>query len=444
MKTILIAAILAWLAVFALAAEKPAPAAIGESCIVVENTRAEKVVTLSAAELAKLPHAEVEAAVGDARRKYSGVPLAELLHVAGVEWGGKCSPLLTCYVLVESADGYRVMFAIPEVDPQQRRQMVILADRCDGQPLSAEVGPYETIEADAKERGRWVKHVKSISLQVAARQRSRSHERQEPAVAHTTGEPGKIYLAGMGPGDAELVTFKAAKALKEADCVFCFDYLEDEVARYAPAAKITVAAPLLMGRAAGRNPAQLSPEMRKELEQSKEEHARFVTKVRKFVAAGKTVVFADAGDPTIYCPWSWITEEFADLRPTVVPGLSSFNAANAALVQSITRNSGSVLISAGEDLGMPDKNGRLKTTLVSFTHRAKLKELAPRLLARYPADTPAAVVCEASYPTQRVVWATLGTLLEKTADQRLPHLYLVYVGDGLKAPAPSVTAAKHD
>jgi precorrin-4 methylase len=266
-----------------------------------------------------------------------------------------------------------------------------------------------------------------------------------PAVAADLPAPhGKVYLVGMGPGDAELVTFKAAKTLKDADCVFCFRYLKDEVARYAPPAKITVASPLLMGRVCGRNPAELPPEIRKELEQSKEELASFVAKVRNLAAAGKTVVFADAGDPTVYCPWSWITEEFADLQPVIVAGLSSFNAANAALEQSITRNSASVLISAGEDLGTPDKDGRLKLTLVLFTHRAKLKELAPRLLARYPADTPAAVVCEASYPTQRVVWATLGTVLERTAGQRLPHLYLVYVGDGLKAPAASATVRKDD
>ncbi len=267
-----------------------------------------------------------------------------------------------------------------------------------------------------------------------------------PSLAAIAADPsaacGKVYLVGMGPGDAELVTFKAAKTLKNADCVFCFRYLKDEVARYAPPAKITVALPLLMGRVCGRNPADLPPEMRKELEQSKEELAPFVAQVRSLVAAGKTVVFADAGDPTVYCPWSWVTEEFADLQPAVVPGLSSFNAANAALAQSITRNSGSVLISAGEDLGTPDKEGRLKTTLVLFTHRAKLKEVVPKLTARYPADTPVAVVCEASYPTERVVWATLGTVLEKTAGQRLPHLYLVYVGDGLKAPAANATVPK--
>ena len=61
-----------------------------------------------------------------------------------------------------------------------------------------------------------------------------------PAVAvGLSGAHGKVYLVGMGPGDAELVTFKAAKLLRDADCVFCFGYMKDEVARYAAPAKIT-------------------------------------------------------------------------------------------------------------------------------------------------------------------------------------------------------------
>jgi hypothetical protein len=175
MKAILLGTTIALSAVFAAAAERSAPLPVpaGPRALVVENTRAEKVVTLSAAELANLPRVEIEA--GKKRRKYSGIPLAELLHVAGVEWGGKCSPLLTCYVLVEGADGYRALFSIPEIDPEQRHAMVILADRCDGRPLSDADGPYQSIEEDAKQRGRWVRQVQTISLQMAARQRPRPH-----------------------------------------------------------------------------------------------------------------------------------------------------------------------------------------------------------------------------------------------------------------------------
>jgi len=256
-----------------------------------------------------------------------------------------------------------------------------------------------------------------------------------PAVPAADAAPrGAVYLVGMGPGDAELVTFKAAKVLKDADRVFCFDYLKDELARFVPPDKITVASSLLMGRFRGQGVQELSLKLRDRARQSEEETAKFLPYVRELVARGKRVVFADAGDPTVYCPWSWVTEDFADLQPIVVPGLSSFNAANAALRQSVTKNAGSVLLSAGDNLGAPDERGRLKMMLVLFTHRAKLKELLPRLQSRYPADTPIAVVSEASYERQRAVFATLGTIQEKLSGQELPHLYLIYVGDGLAAP----------
>lgn len=251
------------------------------------------------------------------------------------------------------------------------------------------------------------------------------------APAADAARNGTVTLVGMGPGDPELVTFKAAKVLKDADCVFCFDYLKDEVARFVPPDKITVASSLLMGRFRGQSVKDLPPQLRDRARQSEAETAKFLPHVRELVASGKKVVFADSGDPTLYCPWSWVTEDFADLKPIVVPGLSSFNAASAALGQSVTKNSRSVLLSAGDDLGAPDEHGRLKMTLVLFTHRAKLKDLLPRLQARYPSDTPIAVVSEASYERQRVVLATLGTILAKLGGKDLPHLYLIYVGDGI-------------
>lgn len=249
-----------------------------------------------------------------------------------------------------------------------------------------------------------------------------------------TATHGKLYLVGMGPGDAELVTLKAVRILNEADCVFCFDYLKAEVERHIPPEKVSVASSLLMGRFRGQDLQTLSPQLRERAQRNEEEMVKFVPKIRKMIAEGKTVAFADSGDPTIYCPWTWITDEFADLDPVVIPGLSSFNAANAALKQSITKNGGSILISPGDDLGSPDAHGRLTTMLVLFTHKAKFKGLLEQLQSRYPVDTPIAIVCEASYDRQRVIFGTLGTIRDKAGDGGLPHLYLMYVGDGLTQP----------
>ena len=249
---------------------------------------------------------------------------------------------------------------------------------------------------------------------------------------------GRVFLVGMGPGDAELVTIKAARVLKEADRVYCFDYLKEEVARYVPAERMTVVPFMLLGKLVGQSETDVPAGLRQQVRQSEAEISRFVPQVRAMVAAGKTLVFADAGDPTIYCPWSWVLESFADLKPTVVPGLSSFNAGNAALRRSITRHSGSILLTTGDDLGTPDANGRLKTTLVLFTQRAKLQDVVARLAARYPADTPIAMVCEASYASEKVIDATVGTILEKLGDMKLPHLYLIYAGDGLARPGVPV------
>lgn len=149
------------------APEKPTPN--DKPPAVTVTNRSEPPMVFSAAEIEKLPHVELRTSKD---RVYGGVSLAELLRRTGVIWEGKCSPLLTCYVLVEGADGYRVLFSVPEIDPGQCHKMVILADRCNGKPLDIAEGPFQTIEEDAKQKGRWVRHAAKITL-VQALPRSR-------------------------------------------------------------------------------------------------------------------------------------------------------------------------------------------------------------------------------------------------------------------------------
>ena len=52
---------------------------------------------------------------------------------------------MSLYLVVEAADGYRVVFALPELDPGYTDRTILLADRRDGKPLSDREGPLQVI-----------------------------------------------------------------------------------------------------------------------------------------------------------------------------------------------------------------------------------------------------------------------------------------------------------
>ena len=68
---------------------------------------------------------------------------------------------MALYLLVEAADGYRVVFALPELDPAFTERVVLLADHRDGQPLTPAEGPLRLVVPDEKRQARWVRQVGS-------------------------------------------------------------------------------------------------------------------------------------------------------------------------------------------------------------------------------------------------------------------------------------------
>jgi DMSO/TMAO reductase YedYZ molybdopterin-dependent catalytic subunit len=99
---------------------------------------------------------------------YEGVPLAELLGKAGVAQGDQIrGPLMAEYVLVEAADGYRVIFSLAELDSSFLDSDVLVADMMDGSPIGGDEGPYKLVAPHDKRPGRWVRMVKSITLMKA-------------------------------------------------------------------------------------------------------------------------------------------------------------------------------------------------------------------------------------------------------------------------------------
>jgi precorrin-4/cobalt-precorrin-4 C11-methyltransferase len=257
------------------------------------------------------------------------------------------------------------------------------------------------------------------------------------AAGEKTPVSSRLYLVGVGPGDPDLITLRAIDTIKKADVVFCMESLSKKFEAYMQGKQV-VHGYWRLCPFYGQNPEDLEGEERRQAEEMAVKRNEFIKMVRQAIDAGKTIAIVDSGDPLIYGPWSWCLEEFEDLAPVVVPGVSAFNAGNAALRRGVTTsdNTKSVILSAADWLGKTDTIERLsvhQTTMVLFTMRTEFEEFVRKLAVNYPPDTPLAVVKYAGYAGQEeVIHATVGTILERVGQDRLPFEYLIYVGDFLK------------
>jgi len=266
----------------------------------------------------------------------------------------------------------------------------------------------------------------------------------EPASTGAKPSP-KLYLVGVGPGDPDLITLRAIKAIEQAGVLFCYESFREKFARYLAGKQVHYGFWRLFPYY-GQDPAELEGEQRRACEQIARKRDRFIGIIRDAVAGGKTVAILDAGDPTIYGPYAWCLEEFADLDPVVVPGVSCFNAANAALRRGITTSekTKSVILTAADWPGKTDTIPKLSvhgTTMVVFTMKTEFSEFIKKLSVNYPPETPVAIVKHAGYADKEaVIQSTLGTVLDQVGDEELPFEYLLYVGEFLthryKEPKP--------
>jgi hypothetical protein len=91
--------------------------------------------------------------------------LKRVLEKAGVPFGEsmKGKRLASC-LLVEAADGYRVVIALPELDPAFTDEQTLLAFLRDGKPLDAKEGPYRIVLPNEKRMARWVRQVTTLRI----------------------------------------------------------------------------------------------------------------------------------------------------------------------------------------------------------------------------------------------------------------------------------------
>jgi len=155
----------AWFA-FGLAANAFADAPAETQARVAVTGEDGKTLSLDFAALDKLPQQRVQAEAHGHPVDCGGARLVDVLAQAGAPSGEKLrGKNLALYVRLRAADGYQVVYALAELDPQFRGEDVpVLTHRCEGKPLDAKDGPFRIVAPGEKRPARWIRQVTAIDL----------------------------------------------------------------------------------------------------------------------------------------------------------------------------------------------------------------------------------------------------------------------------------------
>ena len=127
-------------------------------------------LTLSPADLKSMPRTTVKVFNSHENKEetYEGVVIQELLRRAGVPQKDKLrGAAMTMYVLAEASDGYRVVYALAELDSDFQDSNVIVADTVNGAPLGEKQGPFKMVAPHDKRPARWIRMLKSLTVVTA-------------------------------------------------------------------------------------------------------------------------------------------------------------------------------------------------------------------------------------------------------------------------------------
>lgn len=242
---------------------------------------------------------------------------------------------------------------------------------------------------------------------------------------------GRVTLVGAGPGDAELLTLKALRALQSADVILFDDLVSDEVLELAR----REARRLLVGKRGGR-------------ESCRQEDIN-ETMVR-LAKAGKHVVRLKSGDPMIFGRGG---EEIDQLRQEgigveVVPGVTSALSMAARLGVSLTHrdHAQSVRFVTGHarDGGLPDNLdwralANPRATTIYYMAGATAGQIAVRLLQEgMRADTPVAIAASLARADEELLGTTLAGL--STFDRAAVADKAVLIGIGSVFAAAQISS----
>ena len=239
----------------------------------------------------------------------------------------------------------------------------------------------------------------------------------------------KVTLVGAGPGDPELLTLKALKAIRQATVLFVDDLVSEGIVAFAsPGARI-----VYVGKRGG----------------CKSTPQAFIEKLMLTAAKkGENVVRLKGGDPFIFGRGGEEVEHLlaAGVQVEVVNGITAGLAAVTSLGVPLTHRQhahGVVFVTGHAKPGDIGTDWRLlaatahsaRLTLVIYMGVSGAERIQNELLTGLPGSTPVAVIQNASLPSQRHIATTLARL---SADIKLSSLAspsVIVVGDVVKGLA---------
>lgn len=216
-------------------------------------------------------------------------------------------------------------------------------------------------------------------------------------------ERGSVTLVGAGPGDPELLTLRAVRALQSADIILIDDLVSSDVLDFAR----REAKKMVVGKT-GFGPSCKQDEI----------NALMV----KLARAGKRVVRLKGGDPLIFGRASEEMEACreAGIRCEVVPGITAAQGAARSLGISLTRRGDArrvqFITGHAESGKLPDDIEWASVvdpavTTIVYMPKKTLKDFAQKAIGHgMNPDTPAALVMDATRPGERVVIRTITTI----------------------------------
>ena len=240
---------------------------------------------------------------------------------------------------------------------------------------------------------------------------------------------GKVTLVGAGPGDPELLTLKALKAIQRATVLLVDDLVSDEIVAFAaPGARI-----VYVGKRGG----------------CKSTPQAFIEKLMLMAAReGEDVVRLKGGDPFIFGRGGEEVEHLreAGIEVDVVNGITSGLAAVTSLGVPLTHREPAHGVVFVTGHAKPGDSGTDWKALAATAHSARLtlviymgvsgaERIQDELLSGLPAATPVAVIQNASLATQRHITTTLGELATAIREAGMASPSVIVVGDVISGVA---------